>query len=75
MLECTVDCHFDGDINPTTEMVLYRVAQEALTNVVKHATAHWAQVTLDRRDGPILLEVSGDGAGLDPVAARHLTGP
>ncbi len=71
-LECTVDCRLEEDLDPTTETMLYRVAQEALTNVVKHARAHRAKVSLDRRDGSIRLVVDDDGQGFDPAPAGVL---
>ena len=52
---------------------LYRIAQEALNNVVKHAKATQAVVTL-RLGGTVRLTVADNGAGFDPgtVTADHL---
>lgn len=50
--------------NPT-RVVLYRIAQEALTNVRKHANATKVAVTLGRRDSGVSMVVSDDGAGFD----------
>lgn len=47
------------------ELVLYRVLQEALTNVAKHAEARRATVTLFRRNNQVTLVVADDGKGLD----------
>ena len=54
------------------ELACYRVAQEALTNVFRHADAQHATVRLDRRDHTLLLLVEDDGGGFDPnaLAAR-----
>lgn len=52
--------------SPELETTVYRLVQEALTNVVKHAHASSARVTVGRRDGDILVEVSDDGTGFDP---------
>lgn len=49
---------------------LLRVAQEALTNVVRHAHATRARLTLARWDAEIALDVYDDGTGFDPAAAR-----
>jgi two-component system sensor histidine kinase UhpB len=46
------------------ELVLYRVAQEALTNAVRHADARAAHLSLDRRDHEVVLTVSDDGRGM-----------
>lgn len=47
------------------ELVLYRVLQEALTNVAKHAEASRAKVTLSRKSNTVTLVVEDDGKGLD----------
>jgi two-component system sensor histidine kinase UhpB len=57
------------------EIVLYRVAQEALANAVKHSGAERVRVWLGERDGDVVLEVRDDGLGFDPLdlpaAADH----
>jgi PAS domain S-box-containing protein len=56
----------DERLPPEIETVLYRVAQEALTNARKHARADRARVALTRRGKTIHLEVGDDGRGFDP---------
>ncbi|MFN8205065.1 MAG: HAMP domain-containing sensor histidine kinase [Solirubrobacteraceae bacterium] len=51
---------------PETEVVVYRVAQESLTNVIRHSGARTADVALDAGDGSLTLTVRDDGAGLAP---------
>jgi two-component system, NarL family, sensor histidine kinase UhpB len=51
---------------PDEELVVYRVAQEALTNVVRHATADRAHLALGVHDGRVELAVRDDGSGFDP---------
>jgi len=46
------------------ELVIYRVAQEALTNVVRHARASRAELTLERGHDSLVLRISDDGVGL-----------
>ncbi|MBI5105121.1 MAG: GAF domain-containing sensor histidine kinase, partial [Solirubrobacterales bacterium] len=48
------------------ETAIYRVAQEALTNVAKHAKAQRVSVRVDREDGRVRLVVRDDGVGFDP---------
>jgi signal transduction histidine kinase len=48
---------------------LYRVAQEALHNIVKHAHAEHVVVSLDASNGTIALQVRDDGRGFDPNAS------
>jgi len=48
-------------------LCLFRVAQEALNNVARHARASTASVTLRSRDGGLLLSVRDDGVGFDPT--------
>lgn len=48
------------------ETALYRIVQEALTNVVKHAEATRVSVVLTRRDGAVAVIVEDDGRGFDP---------
>lgn len=56
------------------EEALYRIAQEALHNVVKHAGARQVRVELGRRAGGVRVRVQDDGHGFDPeaVADGHL---
>jgi PAS domain S-box-containing protein len=49
----------------TGKQVLYRVAQEALHNVVKHARAEQVWLELVQTDGQVLLEIVDDGVGFD----------
>lgn len=48
---------------------IYRVVQEALTNVLKHARARMVSVVLDRRPNDVRLVIEDDGAGFDPDMA------
>jgi signal transduction histidine kinase len=66
----------DGQIqlSAETEVGLYRIAQEALNNVLRHARARAVAVNLEQRNGLVTLEVADDGQGFDPVAARSGSG-
>ena len=52
------------------ETTLYRILQEALTNVVKHAQAGRVSISLVRKDGSVSAVVEDDGRGFEPGAAR-----
>ena len=54
-------------LGPEEELVVYRVAQEALTNVVRHAGVRRAWLAFDVRDGHVVLEVRDVGAGFEPT--------
>jgi signal transduction histidine kinase len=56
------------------ETTLYRLVQEALTNVVKHASAGQVLVRLTRDAGGVTAVVEDDGAGFDPAAANGRLG-
>jgi two-component system sensor histidine kinase UhpB len=56
------------------ELVVYRVAQEALTNVARHAGAGLVELSLRREGGDAVLRVRDDGRGLPPGAAASSSG-
>jgi signal transduction histidine kinase len=58
-----------GRLPSESETVLYRVVQEALTNVARHARAGAVSVVVTRLDGMASTVVEDDGAGFDPDAA------
>jgi two-component system sensor histidine kinase UhpB len=56
------------DLSPESELVVYRVAQEALTNAHRHANARHVDVSLTRLGDEVLLEVADDGRGRAELA-------
>ena len=58
-------------LDPMIETECFRVAQEALTNVVKHAKAHTVTVELTRNDEQLHLSVRDDGVGFDVASVRE----
>ena len=61
-----------GDQRLPTELetICFRVAQEALTNVARHASARQVRVTVSQQDGRVDLRISDDGVGFEFEAAR-----
>jgi len=62
-----IDCQVAGDADalpPAVAEVLWRVAQESLTNIEKHAHAHRVEMKLARQTKEVVLRVSDDGDGL-----------
>jgi len=57
------------------ETAIYRIAQEALQNVLKHASAEHVQLRLSVAAGAVVLEISDDGVGFDPAATAERAGP
>lgn len=55
-------------IPQNVETAIYRIAQEALTNVLKHADAKAVSIVLEQRPDQIRLIVDDDGVGFDPLA-------
>lgn len=56
---------------PDVETTLYRIVQEALTNVVKHAEAQNVSVLIVRRQGSVTAVIEDDGRGFDPANTRE----
>ncbi len=55
----------ENDIPEEFKIAIFRIAQEALNNALKHARPEWIDVRLALEDGLIALEISDDGVGMD----------
>ena len=64
----------DLELTRQEELVVYRVAQEALTNIARHAHAHHAELSLCRENGNVVLRVRDDGRGADPTQLQSSYG-
>ncbi|MQA73242.1 MAG: hypothetical protein GEU88_02630 [Solirubrobacterales bacterium] len=53
------------ELDPDVELVIYRVAQESLTNVARHAGARSVELALEPTPTGVRLRVADDGRGLD----------
>ena len=72
--EARFHSNFSGRLPDETETHLFRIAQEALTNVARHSGARRVEVGLESRDGEIRLTVRDDGRGMSldrPLARRR----
>ena len=63
------------DLPEHVETAVYRIAQEALQNVMKHASAAHVQLRLSAVAGAVLLKISDDGVGFDPASTAGRAGP
>jgi signal transduction histidine kinase len=74
--DTSVQCSLgdQSSLPPDVTVALYRIAQEAMNNVVHHSRATRAWIALERRDGAVELVVGDDGRGFDsgPVGSEHL---
>lgn len=67
-LAVAVQASINGSLPAIVETTLYRIAQEALTNVVRHAKATHASVILQQAVDKIACSIRDDGVGFDAVA-------
>ena len=77
--EVAVDCELDPvDLRPSGELTVYRLVQEALTNITKYAHASQVKVRLAAQGGQVHVSVQDNGVGFDTelprVAAHGLLG-
>jgi len=65
-VQCQFNCKDDFiDVSDTILVAIYRIIQECLTNVSRHADASWVKVILANDDSVIWLDVFDDGKGFD----------
>ena len=67
-IECSLRAGADEDgLDPLVATAVFRIFQESLTNVVRHARATHVSGTLERRGADLVLEVQDDGIGITPA--------
>ena len=54
------------DLSETEQLLLYRIVQEALNNISKHAGARFVEIVILREGGSLLVRVTDDGRGMTP---------
>jgi len=62
----TAEVEVKSDLSSEEERVVYRLAQEALNNVVKHSAATSASLVVSSTDGTLRVVIEDDGCGFDP---------
>jgi PAS domain S-box-containing protein len=74
MLEVDVSSEGHRELSPHVQTVFYRVAQEALNNIVKHSQATHVELRLLRQPNAVELSIADNGRGFDPpgVSGGHL---
>jgi signal transduction histidine kinase len=65
-LEVGIDVEVGGRLDPELETTIYRIVQEALTNIAKHARAERVRIRVALDYDVVRLEVEDDGRGFDP---------
>lgn len=70
-IETEVEANMDERLPPEIETTLYRLVQEALTNVVKHAGAKHVSIVVSSRDRTVAATVEDDGRGFDTEHTRE----
>ena len=68
---CKLSVAEDLELQEPYATAVFRMVQESLVNVAKHASAAQADVRVELRDGEIVLEVRDDGKGFDVAAPRR----
>jgi ligand-binding sensor domain-containing protein/signal transduction histidine kinase len=71
-IEVRGDGGLDG-LPPEIEIVAFRVVQEAVTNVLRHAGARRAVVTVERAEGRLRISIEDDGKGFDVARSMEIT--
>jgi signal transduction histidine kinase len=73
-VEVELDVGAVGDVPAVVQSTAFRIVQEALTNVARHAGASSTRVCVRRVPGAVTIDVVDDGTGAGPVAAGAATG-
>lgn len=73
-IDVCFECHLRRRLPHNLELAIYRIIQEALTNIAKHADAEEAKVTIDDREAKLLVTISDNGEGFTVGAAGSEAG-
>jgi two-component system NarL family sensor kinase len=67
----STDINYNGTLSSANELQIYRIVQEALTNIIKYAQAHAAKITISEQEDKILIEIKDNGKGFDVKQALN----
>ena len=70
-IETVVQADVKERLSPEVEITLYRVVQEALTNVVKHSGAKHVSIVISNREGRVAATIDDDGRGFESAEVRE----
>jgi len=73
-METNLKVGFTERLNSNLELSLYSIAREAMNNILKHAQAKKVEITLDKEDEKIVLEICDNGIGLDNSTEKFSSG-
>jgi signal transduction histidine kinase len=74
-LDVQFNSNVDGRMADETETHLFRIAQEALTNVARHSGATRVEIHLERQNGKVRLEIRDNGRGVSAAPAKVSSEP
>jgi signal transduction histidine kinase len=74
-LDIQFNSNVDGRMADETETHLFRIAQEALTNVARHSGATRVDINLDRQNGKVRLEIRDNGRGVSSAPVKTSSEP
>jgi signal transduction histidine kinase len=69
-IETVVQANVGERLSPEVEITLYRVVQEALTNIVKHSGAEHVSIVISNREGSVAATIDDDGRGFESADVR-----
>jgi signal transduction histidine kinase len=69
-IETVVQANLVPRLPPEVEITIYRVVQEALTNIVKHSGAEHVSIVISNRDGGVAATIEDDGRGFESAGIR-----
>lgn len=61
----STELNYSGSLSSANELQIYRVIQEALSNIIKYANAHAAKITIEEQPNRILVEIKDNGKGFN----------